>query len=65
MMPAVAVLIVLAFVFAVPGSTGLSILLFGTPDYFGFVLIAAILLMMMGGAWWSNRAASRRPPGAT
>ncbi|MBN8974215.1 MAG: hypothetical protein J0H32_01630 [Rhizobiales bacterium] len=55
-MPAIAVLIVLAFALAVPISTGLSILLFGTPDYFGFVLIAAILLAMALGGWLAHRS---------
>ncbi|MGB3043678.1 MAG: hypothetical protein WBB98_10830 [Xanthobacteraceae bacterium] len=55
MMPAIAVLIMLAFVFAVPISTGLSSLLFGTPDYFSYVLIAAILLSMALGGWIAGR----------
>lgn len=56
MMPAIAVLIMLAFVFAVPISAGLSSLLFGTPDYFGYVLIAAILLSMALGGWIAQRS---------
>ncbi|MBN8960590.1 MAG: hypothetical protein J0H71_05615 [Rhizobiales bacterium] len=51
MMPAAAVLIVLACVFAVPISAGLSNALFGTPDYFGYILFGAILLAMMIGGW--------------
>lgn len=56
MMPAIAVLIMLAFVFAVPISAGLSSLLFGTPDYFGYVLIVAILLAMALGGWLAQRS---------
>lgn len=55
MMPAIAVLIMLAFVFAVPISAGLSNLLFGTPDFFGYVLFAAILLAMGTGGWLARR----------
>lgn len=56
MMPAIAVLIMLAFVFAVPISAAISNGLFGTPDYFGFVLIAAILLAMVLGGWLAQRS---------
>lgn len=59
MMPAVAVLIALAFVFAVPICAGLGNWLFGDPLTGGPILLVAIWLAMASGGWLANRRSAR------